>query len=36
METEEIWVEPNETVTRRKCKGIAANPKDDDRDGEAG
>ena len=36
MEAKEVWVEPNETVTRGKCKGIAANPKDDDRDGEAG
>lgn len=36
MEAKEVWVEPNETVTRGKCKGVATNPKDDDRDGEAG
>ena len=36
MEAKEICMEPNETVTRREREGVPANPKDDDRDGEAG
>ena len=35
MEAKEVWVEANETVTRRYRKGEAVNPEDDDRYGEA-
>ena len=35
MKAKEVWVEPNETVTRGECKGKATNPKDNNRDGEA-